>query len=521
MKREIMRVTHSMQRPYWLDYAELEMTVLPINHGMKRPKFKWNKFKWTKLHSLLNSDNGYTSLSKLYELGEGGLAVVCGRPSENLFVIDSDSKEVLESMRTMLALRGINAPCVFTARGGHLYLRSREGAVKTTKGDGFDVQGDGALVVLPPTRHKTGIIYRWEKDTTPRNIPTVSIDDIDFLTKNGLPLRLTTSKASKRRLHDDTRAYLQSGHMLPEGQRNDGLFNASRDYVYVGRSEAEALHDLLPIATASGLTDEEAVATILSPYKNTRTQKPSTSIDAKLRAFLASIKWTGRTGNTDSRVLEALIERRKLDAYNRADGEFRASQREIVLRTGGISRKTVGRSLKRLIERGFIQVTGMAKESRATLYRFSEMVLACGGVFLLQNDTIKTAGAVRSTYWGTYANIYKTIIGNTGLAILESLQNTVHSVTEIAQRIGKNYSTARYNLKKLITLGLVTESAKYRYTAPVLNLSEQYAIIAQTEAHNAFIALQECMEVEWAEYRLNPILKYLWTQNENKKEQQS
>ncbi len=515
-----MLATNSMQRPNWLDYAELEMTVLPIPHGTKHPNYRWLKFKWTKLHKLLNTESGTNTLSKFYGLGEGGLAVVCGNPSENLFVIDCDSKEVLDAIRTMLALRGINAPCVFSARGGHLYLRSREGAVKTTKGDGFDIQGDGALVVLPPTRHKTGILYRWEKDTTPRNIPTVSIKEINFLTKDGMTLHLSTSQESKRRLHDDTNEYLKLGKPLAEGQRNNALFNASRDYRYVGRSDAEALHDLLPIATASGLNDVEAVATILSPYKNVRVEKPSNSIDEKLRCFLAVFKWQGRTANTDKRVFEALIERRKVDSYNRADGDFRASLRELAL-LAGFTVKTIRKSLKRLTRMGFVQMVGKAKVSHAHLYRFAKMVLSCGDAWFMQEYHINTAGSVRSTYCGTFAHLYQSIIGDTGLAILEILQDATQSIKEIAREIGKHGSTVSRKIKQLISLGLATETVKYRYSALVLSIFEHHAIIAKTEAHSANIALQERFDIERAQFALNPILHYLWKQNEKTKEQQA
>lgn len=107
----------------WYDYAELEMTVIPIPHGQKHPNFRWKRLQWTKLHVLYNDKKYHNNLAFLYRHGDEGLAVICGRPSENLFAIDCDSPEALAHIKKQLAMRQIQAPCVLSSRGGHIYLQ--------------------------------------------------------------------------------------------------------------------------------------------------------------------------------------------------------------------------------------------------------------------------------------------------------------------------------------------------------------------------------------------------------------
>ncbi|PSN80986.1 hypothetical protein C8B47_03665 [filamentous cyanobacterium CCP4] len=504
----------------YYDYLNLEMTVIPIPNGQKHPAYRWKRLQWSKLHKLLDNPKHLPTLSAFYRLGGEGLAVICGRPSENLFVIDCDTMEALAHVKQQLWIRQISAPCVFSARGGHIYLRCREGAVKGIASgviEDIEIKGDGELAVLPPTIHHTGIRYQWQHGI-PRHIPTISTDEIDFLTDiDGKPVELKTTGNSQRRLHDDTRRYLQHGQSLAKGHRNNALYKASRDYAYVGKHRTAAYHDLLPIARSSGLDDAEISATIDSAYGNTPTHVASNSITDQLLAFRDNASWQGRTGNTDKRVLTALIERRKQDAYTRTDGQFRASYRELMQLSGIRGWRTIKHSIERLTSTGYIEAMGVDKASSASLYRFSDMVISAGAYFSVHKVHTNTAVAVRSTYCLSYAHPLSKSIGTTATDILNHLHaNGAQSIKQIASAIDKHRTTATRHLAKLQSHNLVCKDDNLYCICPITT-SDEISIIRDTGAYATQHELEERHDRERALFALNPILAYLYEKN-NKQE---
>jgi DNA-binding transcriptional ArsR family regulator len=520
-----MLAYNNQTTPLWMEYMHLELTVIPIPHEWKRPNFRWKKMKWTKLWVLLDSAKGRADLADLFRLGAGGLAVICGRPSENLFVIDCDTRETLAAVRYELWKRGIIAPVVISSRGGHIYLRSREGAVKSIAAGvipNLEVQGDGALVVLPPTRHKSGIVYQWEGGM-PRNIPTVSIEEIDFLSdENGLSVELQTA-TSERRLHDHTRRYLDKGHATPEGKRNQALWDAARDYEWVGKDLSHAMLDLLPIALESGLYESEASATIASAFRGQRPEikstKSSNSITARLEAYRDGETWQGRTGKTDKAVFSALIERRRVDSYHRSDGSFRASYREIMSIARLNSWKTVRRAIERLEEAGCIETVGQDKDTSANLYRFTDVVISAGSFFYVQKGHTKQQGSPLG-YCGHFAQLGESqALGKTGLAILNAIRivQTPETATAIASKMSIHRTTASRHLKRLTELGLVIEHDG-AYLAAATSISQEAEICRTTGAYKSDISRQRRFDTERATFALMPVLEYLYLQNKKKQE---
>ena len=506
----------------WYDYTQLEMTVIPIPHGQKHPNFKWKRLQWTALHVLLDDPKHGLFLSHFYRLADEGLAVICGRPSENLFVIDCDTPDALAHIKKQLALRQIQAPCVLSARGGHLYLRASEGAVKGIASgimQDIEIKGDGELAVLPPTIHHTGHLYKWEQGT-PYHIPTISTDDIDFLSDlSGNPIQLKTTANSQRRLHDDTRRYLEHGSTYTIGSRNNALYRAASDFNYTGKTEVAAHHELTPIAIASGLSAAETAATIQSAYGQSHTPSRSNSITDQLHAFLHNAKWQGRTGNTDKNLFGAMVQRRKQDAYNRDNGHFRASYRELMELAGIKGWRTIKHSIERLTNIGYIQHCGQDKASGASIYRFSDMVIAAGAYYLVHKVHTNTTGAVRSTYCLSYAHPLSKSLGTTATDILNHLHASgQQSAKDITAAIGKHRSTITRQLAKLISHNLVCKNDEITYSACNLSITQQTNIIRDTGAYSADIQLAARHQRERALFALNPILTHLFQKNRRKLE---
>ena len=183
------------------------------------------------------------------------IAVMCGRTSDNLFVLDCETKESFAHCIHMLQTRHIPLWAVVTARGGHIYLRSKDGEVANIHSDQIphvEVRGHNRYILAPPSVHPSGDVYRWFKKegTAP---PLVNVKQIDWLTdQNGdtVELKLRKSKKVKadfkkgfrtyptqycqhnlshQHLSQQTKDYIANGAGIPEGNRNNRLFSAACD----------------------------------------------------------------------------------------------------------------------------------------------------------------------------------------------------------------------------------------------------------------------------------------------------
>lgn len=86
------------------------------------------------------------------------IGVICGKVS-GIIAVDVDTPEADEEFQALLP-EGLEVPTCSTPRGGkHYIFKYREG-VKTFKGN-FEVQSDGAIIILPPSKIPDGRAYIW------------------------------------------------------------------------------------------------------------------------------------------------------------------------------------------------------------------------------------------------------------------------------------------------------------------------------------------------------------------------
>lgn len=102
-----------------------------------------------------------------------GIAIVTGKVSGNLAVIDFDSKEVAGEFLGELAEKNpelyekfINTWVVETGKGFHYYFRVKEPDLKLFTSrigirEGIDIKAEGGSVVAPPSEHPWGNGYRF------------------------------------------------------------------------------------------------------------------------------------------------------------------------------------------------------------------------------------------------------------------------------------------------------------------------------------------------------------------------
>ena len=335
--------------------------VMPIprvgsEHYGKKPPFG-------RFSSLFSARLLRSSLILLFD--GANLAVICGRLSHNLFVLDCDSRYQFNRVRSELAKRRIPAWAVESERGGHYWLLCSQGEVKNCRpAIGLQVVGNRQYIVAPPSVHPTGQIYEWisrEGDLP----PTVSLEDIDFLPQVKLQSpRLGTLPHIAHRI-------------LVEGEISD----------YPSHSEAE-------LAAARSLAmrgfQEDEIVAIFEEFQPPHFRSKRNPVDwfhrhmlptalkgtthayplDRLTRWASDRAWPGRTGETDRRVFLALCERSRMDGR----AIFRASQREVA-ELANVERKTVRRALHRLIEEyRYLSPEGSDPVSGAFLYSFTDNI---------------------------------------------------------------------------------------------------------------------------------------------------
>jgi hypothetical protein len=435
----------------------LGFNIFSMPRGKKEPYagFKWTPLKPHRLHYDPTSPYHPNDLRQVF-LTPCNIAVVTGRTSGNLFVIDCETQAAFTLHIRMLRERGIPLWAVRTARGGHIYLRSNSGEVQNIASGtipDLEVRGNSNYVLAPPSVHPTGAIYQWfqrEGDY----VPVVSLSAIDWLRDgDGNPVALTTKRQRSKRESSPflprTRAYLANGFAIPEGAREVRAFEAVCDLAANGYSQTDAYKVIQPIASASGLPEKEILHAIETAYSKPRNSikhsHNQTHVDKRVAAaaaFAAQHDWRRRTGSTDRRVFEALIERARLGIG--AKGVFRATQREIAEVARFSYRYTVQRSLSRLQQQEFIR--RCSKAGSSSLWAFGKLVLQHKlpqpDTFLRENDLVVMSPLSTTLFSDLMDSLPKpdaaelTALGDSGYRVYRALLTfeSDASVVDIAAR---------------------------------------------------------------------------------------
>lgn len=311
--------------------------------------------------------------------GRCNVAVMPGRTSGGLFVLDCESAARFEAMCSAVRSRGLPLWAYTTGRGGHVWLRCADSDVKSIASGRLpevEVRGQGRYVLAPPSIHPTGAVYQWiacEGDAP----PVVSAAAVDFLhDADGQPVRLEAQRGASwgPRFNRATRDYLERGASLPEGERHNRFLYACRNYRDCGLTAADMERELAPLALASGLPPGEVASIMVWAEAHTT---PKTSARRAALPDPDALEWTGRTARTDCAVFVALVNRARLGSH--AQGVFRASWRELLALAGIADKHALRRALARLQDRQLVERLKRGDhESGASLWRFGPAALAAG-----------------------------------------------------------------------------------------------------------------------------------------------
>ena len=190
-------------------YMANGLSFFPLPYGAKKD----DKFKWGVYQTRHPSDD---EIRTWFSNGaKRNIAVVCGQVSGGLVVLDSDTTDRFYELSIVICEKlGINDLLEFTrisqtSQGCHIWLFVNE-PVQSYKFPKLDIQAEGKYVVAPPSRHPSGIDYKWAN-------PHVAINRISSLLDIGVDLSQRKKEASPSGGENWIAEALKG---VPEGERD-------------------------------------------------------------------------------------------------------------------------------------------------------------------------------------------------------------------------------------------------------------------------------------------------------------
>ena len=225
---------------YALKYLELGLSVMPAKG--KVPLVQWTDFQ--------DTPPDKKTIQKWWnKWPDANIAIVCGKASGNLLVVDIDGPEKKERFKALgLPLKTWISK---TARGWHVYYRT-ENPVESNKND-FEIKGQGSLVIAPPSVHPSGKRYTWLENHSP--------DTTDVAIIESVSINMKTLK--------DTIDFKEAYKGVTEGFRNTTLTKLVGSWFRSGMSLEEAISIALTWNrfNTPPLSETEIVSTVKSIYK--------------------------------------------------------------------------------------------------------------------------------------------------------------------------------------------------------------------------------------------------------------
>ena len=150
-----------------LMYHSLGWSIIPVVAGTKKPPrgFKWKPFQTQRADE--------QQIRDLFDKRDDlGLAVVGGAVSGGLTCRDFDTEAAYHAWAAQNPELAKTLPTVKSGRGFHVYFLSD--LDHTEKFQDGELRGGSSIVVLPPSKHPSGVQYRWIIR------PTSNIPRLDF-----------------------------------------------------------------------------------------------------------------------------------------------------------------------------------------------------------------------------------------------------------------------------------------------------------------------------------------------------
>lgn len=460
-----------------LDLYARGFNVFPLERGTKDGHYtRWKRLQTTRLIDPTQGAIAREQFKSIFK--NANVAIMTGRTSRSLAVLDCETPEALELHRAQFEHRGFSPWIVRSARGGHLYFLSAAGELANMKPDGaaWELRGRACYVLAPPSIHPTGAVYEWlaRAGAAPPAVPLAALDWIGaqlavkprakFIPRPDVPEHDALAALSKV-----NRDFCENG--ASAGSRATRLFRAAADFAGNGIAIETARPFLMQGCERAGhdrsFTRQQAERIIKSAYSKKRTpartfygperKRTPLAIWKRADAFADAHQWeniaarlNGRkiavSAQTARSAFEACIERARQDDARRAGDPFRAAVREIA-ELANIERGTAYKALHCLSANDYLQWQG-ATETGAGQFTFGEKVKNAP-----KRDSSKELCTSTVAFWraDAFADVFRRgalsrTAGRVWLAILENPLTPA----QIAARLNvRNVGTVRKALTQL------------------------------------------------------------------------
>jgi len=137
--------------------VDMGLNVIPLNEKTKIPALSsWEEYQ----HRMVKDEE----LHKWFDDGKKNIAVICGKVSGNLVVIDFDNLDILPFLSKDISVLQKETITVRTGKGLHIYFRVDEKYTQTRRFENLkvDIKGEGGYVVAPPSIHPSGATYQFQ-----------------------------------------------------------------------------------------------------------------------------------------------------------------------------------------------------------------------------------------------------------------------------------------------------------------------------------------------------------------------
>lgn len=260
--------------PPALAYLDAGLSVIPVARRSKRPLVRWSEYQQT-------PPTGETVRGWLRQFRGCNWAVILGAVSGGLLALDFDAAGDYHRWAATWPDVAQAAPTAGTARGRHVYLVGPAGQRTASMGNyAGEVKGAGGYVLLPPSVHPSGAVYRWLHGDLSRYVPDVA-DLREIGIETSMPAtrpaphgRAFPTGRTPERLKGCAAAVLAS--TTPAGARNITAWRLALHLRSDGWSEAGALHIMAGWWARSAVPgdgvrhDVELVRTVASAYAPNR-----------------------------------------------------------------------------------------------------------------------------------------------------------------------------------------------------------------------------------------------------------
>ncbi|MFX1412083.1 MAG: bifunctional DNA primase/polymerase [Promethearchaeota archaeon] len=444
------------------EYRAHGLACFALPYGSKEPP---RGLRWRQWHNDAPTDR---ELAAMFNEHNQNIAIVGGRASGNLVVLDADSPAAWAKVLARLDGLGIDTWTVQRPPngsdhdgGGHAYLRTPE-PVKTATVNGLEVRGQGTYVLAPPSQHDAGGLYHFV--TRPASIftlPDLALGDLVHLEPAPPPRPARRIPRWAWRLLNADPDALADFYEADRGKvdRSDAECSICASLARAGYDlgDALALFQTYPgpgkFAEKYAADPRDARRYLTHTWRNTRAWIAEHDSEAgclarHLRTWALSRPWPGRGGSSDRAVYLG-----HLDIVERCGRDPHAASARELGERAGVSWQTAVNANRRLVDAGLLELTTSSTPSLAHCWRLCtpDSLSECNTLTLHHRGVVECQSIALDHDAFRWHALNKS--GAEVLGVLVSLGEPV-SVARLAELTGRCVRTVRYRLGDLFTLGL-------------------------------------------------------------------